>query len=98
MAMTYGDPGRRSVSKNIDRIDVDGHVHALEFLPHHDGLDRFAQPRALRRAEEDLVAPHALDPRQRRGGRALDARAGDRPDRLLESAAAVERRALHVGP
>ena len=36
----------------------------------------------MRRAEQDLVAPLALDARQRRGRRPLDARAGERLDRL----------------
>src|SRR5436305_1448462 len=97
MAMTYGDANREIVSKNIDRIDVDGHVYALELLPHHHRLHRFPQRRAMRRAQQYLVAPHALDPRQRRRRGALDARLCERLDRLLQAATAVHRGALDVG-
>src|ERR1051326_5922721 len=75
----------------MDRVDVDRDVDPLPLLPHHHRLDRFAQSRALRRAQQDLVPPHALDSRQRRGRGALDARAGERLDRFLEAAAADQR-------
>src|SRR5215831_14284619 len=84
-------------SKNIDRIDVDRHIDALPLFPHHHRFYGLAQRRALRRAQEDLVAPHALDARQRRWRGALDARAGQWADGVLEAAAAVERRLLDIG-
>src|SRR5437016_2429534 len=98
----YPCPARHSAfrtqhSEDVDRIDVDGHLDALPAPADHHRLDGAAEGDAVRRADEDLVAEDAFDPGDGCGGRALDARSGDRLECLFEAPAAVEGGALDVG-